>query len=182
MTPAYKGGATVCEAVARLPSDIITALISVGGRGLPIRKEGLLYKHFGQIADATKIATLFRAADIYVHGSVEDNLPNTVCESLACGTPVIAFSAGGLPEMIEPDMTGWLVADKTPSGLTAAIVGTCQLGSERLVKIRENCRHSAETSFDIRRQASHYAGVYSRVRSTCPPLEKPTGAWGSVLC
>jgi glycosyltransferase involved in cell wall biosynthesis len=40
--------------------------------------------------------------------SREDNLPNTVAEALACGTPCIAFDINGLPDMIEHQKNGWL--------------------------------------------------------------------------
>jgi glycosyltransferase involved in cell wall biosynthesis len=48
-----------------------------------------------------KMAQLYRAANVFVLPSLQDNLPNTVMESLACGTPVSAFRVGGVPEMVE---------------------------------------------------------------------------------
>ncbi len=55
-----------------------------------------------------QMAQLYRAADVFVLPSMQDNLPNTVMESLACGTPVAAFEVGGVPEMIEHQQRGTL--------------------------------------------------------------------------
>ena len=40
-----------------------------------------------------------------------DNLPNTVAEAMCAGTPILAFQTGGLPEMVVPGKSGWLVPE-----------------------------------------------------------------------
>ncbi|MDG5799336.1 glycosyltransferase family 4 protein [Marinilabiliaceae bacterium ANBcel2] len=62
----------------------------------------------GYISDKETLIKLFNAADIFALPSLEDNLPNTVMESLACGTPVVAFNTGGVPEMIDHKKSGYL--------------------------------------------------------------------------
>ena len=62
----------------------------------------------GRINTDEKIALSYNCADVFVAPSVEDNLPNTVMESLACGTPVVAFNIGGMPDMIEHKKNGYL--------------------------------------------------------------------------
>lgn len=52
-------------------------------------------------SDQTVIACYYAAADVFVHTAPADNSPNTVYESLSCGTPVIALAAGGVPEQIK---------------------------------------------------------------------------------
>ncbi|GAF04446.1 glycosyltransferase [Saccharicrinis fermentans] len=60
------------------------------------------------ISDQNKIANLYNCADAFALPSMEDNLPNTAMESLACGVPVVAFNTGGVPEMIKHKETGYL--------------------------------------------------------------------------
>ena len=62
----------------------------------------------GPVADRELMAILYSAADVFVAPSRMENLANTVLESLACGTPVAAFSIGGMPDMIDPRLNGWL--------------------------------------------------------------------------
>jgi len=69
---------------------------------------GMRTTYMGSLNDEIMIARLYSAADVFVAPSIQDNLPNTVMESLACGTPVVAFNIGGMPDMIEHEKTGWL--------------------------------------------------------------------------
>ena len=55
----------------------------------------------GYVSDEPRMADLYRAADLFVTPSLEENLPNTLMESLACGTPCVGFEVGGIPEMID---------------------------------------------------------------------------------
>jgi glycosyltransferase involved in cell wall biosynthesis len=54
------------------------------------------------------MANAYAAADVFVTPAQQDNLPNTVLESLACGTPVVAFNIGGIPDMISHLKNGYL--------------------------------------------------------------------------
>ena len=62
----------------------------------------------GRIKTNEKIALSYNCADVFVAPSIEDNLPNTVMESLSCGTPVAAFNIGGMQDMIEHKENGYL--------------------------------------------------------------------------
>ena len=66
-------------------------------------------RSMGFIEDDELKRIAYASADIMLHPAPIDNLPNTVIESIACGTPVLAFSAGGLSDMVVPDKSGWLV-------------------------------------------------------------------------
>lgn len=72
--------------------------------------------------DETDVAGYYAASDIYTLPSFEDNLPNTVSESLCCGTPVAAFPTGGIVEMIEHGHNGMLASEHTASSIAEAIV------------------------------------------------------------
>ena len=72
--------------------------------------------------DEARVASYYAASDIYALPSLEDNLPNTVSESLCCGTPVIAFPTGGIVEMIEPGRNGMLTSEHTASSIAAAVM------------------------------------------------------------
>ena len=64
----------------------------------------------GFMNNDTDIINCYNAADFFVIPSIEDNLPNTVVESLACGTPVLGFNIGGIPDMVINNKSG-LLAD-----------------------------------------------------------------------
>jgi glycosyltransferase involved in cell wall biosynthesis len=66
-------------------------------------------KSLGYVQDEITLRIAYHAADVLLHPALVDNLPNTVAESMSCGTPVLAFHTGGIPEMVVPDKSGWLV-------------------------------------------------------------------------
>ena len=77
--------------------------------------------YLGNIADERMMAMAYNAADMSVVPSREDNLPNTVGESISCGTPVVGFSRGGIPEMIQDGVNGILVSDVSAEALAEGI-------------------------------------------------------------
>src|SRR5690606_16401989 len=77
--------------------------------------------HLGKINDERLMALLYSAADVFVLPSREDNLPNVLLESTACGTPVIAFETGGIPEVINTGFNGILTHEISVSSLRDAI-------------------------------------------------------------
>jgi len=75
----------------------------------------------GRIKTNENIALSYNCADVFVAPSIEDNLPNTVIESLACGTPVAAFNIGGMPDMIEHKKNGYLAEPHSIDDLSNGI-------------------------------------------------------------
>lgn len=65
-------------------------------------------RNMGTIHDEERLVLLYRAADIFVVPSRQENLPNMIMEAMACGTPCVAFSVGGIPELVNHCETGYL--------------------------------------------------------------------------
>jgi glycosyltransferase involved in cell wall biosynthesis len=72
----------------------------------------------GTISEDEKLATCYAAADAFLIPSLEDNLPYTVMESLACGIPVIAFTTGGIPDMVQHEYNGYLAEYRSAESFT----------------------------------------------------------------
>lgn len=92
------------------------------------------------------MADAYRAADLYVHPARMENAPCTIQESLACGTPVLAFGVGGIPEMILPGQNGFLVAEVTASALADALQKTLN-DIKGLEAMRRGCRESVQKDY-----------------------------------
>lgn len=75
----------------------------------------------GTISSEQRLALCYSAADVFIAPSLEDNLPYTVMESLACGTPVVAFTTGGIPDMVQHKYNGYLAEYRSPADLAAGI-------------------------------------------------------------
>jgi glycosyltransferase involved in cell wall biosynthesis len=75
----------------------------------------------GTIDNDDHMAKCYSAADAFITPSLEDNLPNTVMESLACATPVVAFNTGGIPDMVTHLVNGYLAEYESSEDLATGI-------------------------------------------------------------
>lgn len=87
------------------------------------RIDTLPFKRYpmGYVGDEARMAQIYQAADLFVTPSLEENLPNTIMEAMACGTPCVGFRVGGIPEMIDHLHNGYLAAYKDEQDLAEGI-------------------------------------------------------------
>lgn len=76
----------------------------------------------GHLSDETTLSLAYNSADVFVAASLEENLANTVNESLACGTPVVAFNVGGMIDMIKHKENGYLADYRNSEDLATGIL------------------------------------------------------------
>jgi glycosyltransferase involved in cell wall biosynthesis len=114
-----KGFALLLEALEKLQRDDVM-LCAVGSteKNTGLKQEIM---EFGFIADEAQLRLIYSAADFFVIPSLQDNLPNTVIESLLCGTPVVGFATGGIPDMVREGMNGLLAKELTAESLFDAV-------------------------------------------------------------
>ena len=99
----------------------------------------------GTISEEERLAMCYSAADVFLAPSLEDNLPYTVLESLACGTPVVAFTTGGIPDMVEHKISGYLAEHRSSADLAAGISWIFKHPQKEL--LRANARNHVMASF-----------------------------------
>jgi len=124
----------------------------------------LPFKEFGHV-DEDKIIEFYNASDVTILSSIEDNLPNVILESFSCGTPIVGFKIGGLPDMIEDNYNGYTVELGDIKGLADSIHKI--LDGKDLSK---NCREYAEENLKLEVQARRYKTLYEDL------LSKPANA------
>jgi glycosyltransferase involved in cell wall biosynthesis len=78
-------------------------------------------RFMGRLKDEYTLALLYNAADVFIAPSLADNLPYTIFESLACGTPVVAFNTGGIPDLIQHKINGYLANYKDAEDIARGI-------------------------------------------------------------
>jgi glycosyltransferase involved in cell wall biosynthesis len=107
------------------------------------------------------LAEIYGLADVFVLPSIEDNLPNTAMESLSCGTPVVAFNTGGLPDLIDHQQNGYLADFKSASDLAKGMYE--MLYSARVEEISSNARAKVLNTFTNKKVAQQYIEVYQSI-------------------
>ena len=110
------------------------------------------------LSNEREIAQLYSAADLFVTPSLQDNLPNTIVEAMACGVPCVGFDVGGIPEMISHKQDGY-VADYCDSIDFAQGIAWC-LNDSRYADLSRAARESALATYGESAVAHRYLEVY----------------------
>lgn len=118
--------------------------------------------NLGLIADEKQLAMAYSVADVFVLPSLEDNLPNTVIEAMACGVPVVGFDIGGMPDMIEHKKIGYLAKPKDIKGLSEGIDWAISSADNGMDFLKE-CRAKVEKEYALDVQADMYRDLYQRI-------------------
>ena len=156
-----KGFALLAQALANLNGVDDLFLISIG-KGRPAIDSVVPSLHLGSISNDQRLAEVYSAADLFAIPSLQDNLPNTIMESLACGTPVVGFAVGGIPEMVRPGETGLLAPPFDVAALRSGIIQLLQ-DSEGQAALRARCRSVALNEYSLEIQAQRYAALYEGI-------------------
>lgn len=114
----------------------------------------------GPIYDERLMSIAYSAADVFVIPSLMDNLPNTVLESLMCGTPVIGFPVGGIVDMIQHKKNGLIVKDISVQSLLETLEEFLNLKVEFN---SEEIRKNAVKKYDLDIQASEYIKIFNEI-------------------
>lgn len=116
--------------------------------------------YLGHFHDEISLALLYSAADVFVAPSLQDNLPNTIVESLSCGTPCVAFNIGGMPDLMVPAMPELLANIREPQSLTSSLLHALNTPLERDLIRRHALQMFAPSSL-----AKAYSDVYVNLAS-----------------
>jgi glycosyltransferase involved in cell wall biosynthesis len=157
LTERRKGMQVLLEALPLVSRPL--TLLTMGSGSLTHDEKEILFFDLGYVQDEQQKVLAYNAADILVHPAPVDNLPVVVMESIACGTPVVAFPIGGLPDLVRAGETGWMADTVSAQALASAIRQALE-DLERGPDLRPTCRRVAETEFDMDLQARRYLGLY----------------------
>ncbi len=125
---------------------------------------GLPARNLGIIADDERLVLLYRAADLFVAPSRQENLPNMVMEAMACGTPSVAFDVGGLSDIITHGTTGYLAPPYEVGELAQGIMRL--LGDEsRRQAMADSGRRWIDDNLNMVRVAERYQALYRDILS-----------------
>jgi len=109
-----------------------------------------------------ELAALYSAADVFVAPSLQDNLPNTVMEALACGTPCVAFDSGGMPDMIEHMQNGYLARAFDADALAEGIAWVLE-DTSRWKQLSQNARAHCRQHFELAAISKRHLEIYNNI-------------------
>lgn len=169
-----KGYDLLEEALRRLPAfapgtaggtELVVFGASSGGASLPLPTRFL-----GRFGDDVSLALVYAAADVFVAPSRSDNLPNTLLEALSCGTPCVAFDAGGIPDLVEHQANGYLARAGDAEDLARGMAWILADG-DRLRELGAAARRKITSGFSLEHQAARYRDLFAWLAARrAPPL------------
>lgn len=112
----------------------------------------------GYVSGDATIRDLYNSVDLFVTPSLEDNLPNTIMEAMACGVPCVGFNVGGIPEMIEHKETGYVAEYKSAKDFADGIAWT--LDETRYGQLSNASRQKVIANYSEDKVAEQYLRLY----------------------
>jgi glycosyltransferase involved in cell wall biosynthesis len=132
-------------------------LVIIGSQSHQFKKQTQTHC-LGKIQDDRLMALAYNTADVFVIPSIEDNLPNTVIESLCCGTPVVGFNVGGISEIITPTQNGLLCENISAKALAESINNALNLSFDN-----KRIREDGINLFNQKLQVKKYTNLYKTI-------------------
>ena len=160
-----KGCALLVKALQDFP-DVLknkTVLLTFGDRSEAMEEiPGLRTIHLGYIAGDRLKVIAYSAADLFVLPTQDESLPLVLQESMACGTPMVSFRVGGVPDLVRPGITGYLAQPENPVDLCNGIVHLLHNRPQRK-EMEQQCREIALKEYSIELQVKRYIDLYREI-------------------
>ena len=170
-----KGSAYLTEALELIsknkPNTIQEIALVIFGKNKTPFQSNFEAINLNYISSQEDIVKVYNACDIFVTPSIEDNLPNTIVESHACGLPVVAFNATGMSEMISHKANGYLAKYKSTEDLANGIIWT--LFDSDYNSLSTEARNKAVEFYSPEISANKYINLYNSLLKSGTNVPKP---------
>ncbi|WP_103668733.1 glycosyltransferase family 4 protein [Pseudanabaena sp. BC1403] len=126
---------------------------------------GFRTHYLGQLHDDITLQIIYSAANVMIVPSLQEAFGQTASESLACGTPVVAFDGNGLSDIINHQQNGYLAKPLDTYDLAKGINWVLE-DSDRLQRLSYRAREKAEQEFSQELQAKRYLSLFEEIMSS----------------
>jgi len=161
LTDANKNVPWLFEQLSRLP-DLRDVIVLAFGEGTVPVPEGLNVRFTGGIYERHDLARLFAAANVFVSASLMETYGLTLVEAMACGTPVVAFRVGGIPEAAPEGKASILCAPQDGAALIKAITRL-----RNSAQLREKLGEAGRETVRVRNQLNSFSDLFQEVYREC---------------
>jgi glycosyltransferase involved in cell wall biosynthesis len=157
----FKGGQYVDEMIKAYKENKEVLFVIVGGKNKKrLLKDNVLY--VPRINIKEDLAKVYSSADALLNPTLADNLPTVVLESMTCGLPVISFKTGGVPEIIDHEINGYLVEYKNSQDLKTCIDIAINLRVEEYDYVSNQAMIKA-SQFTQEKMLEGYMNLYNKI-------------------
>ena len=153
-----KGSKQLLEALGMLDLEGVALVIAGASMPKQAREQKYPVYYISPLHDDVSLSLMYNTADVMVVPSVQENMANSVVESLSCGVPVVAFDVGGNKDMIDHKKNGYLAKAIDSIDLSAGIKWTIE--SKNYRQLADNARNKALKEFEKSVVARKYIELY----------------------
>jgi glycosyltransferase involved in cell wall biosynthesis len=121
-----------------------------------------LYSCFELKGHVDDMSDFYRGLDLYVCTSIHEGLPMSVLEAMAHGIPIVAPAVGGLSEIVENGVEGYLLKGRNPEEFAEKCLGLAR-NEELRRRMSKAARHKVERQFSLDKMAQRYHDLYVEV-------------------
>lgn len=143
------------------PTDLELVIVGKANKDL-FNQLNIPFHYLGFVQSEEQMAKIYWVCDIFVAPSLEDNLPNTIMESMACGTPVLAFDTWWITEMITHLNHGYVARHKDVDDLFKGLLWILNNSPLQHQMLRSNCIKKVQNLYTYKTIAEQYKAVYDR--------------------
>ncbi len=162
-----KGGDLLLKALQNLPASIKSEifLLTMGEAGEAISEAaGTTTLNLGFISSDRLKSIAYSSADLFLFPTRAEAFGQVAQEALTCGTPVVSFNVGGVPDLVRPGLTGYLAKPEDYKDFSNGIFQLLEDEKLRL-QMSQNCRKIAIQEYDLEQQTKRYIKLYERILS-----------------
>ena len=155
----WKGGNYAQEMTDAYKNNPAVYFVDLGGDENKIETNT---RTVGYINNQETLTKYYSAADILLYPSLADNCPLVVLEAMACGLPVVSFDTGGIPELIEHRVNGYMAKYKNADDLRAGLEYLLKLSPQETENMRQHSVNKIKIGFNIEKMTDQYLDLYKK--------------------
>ncbi|HEY4484399.1 MAG TPA: glycosyltransferase [Candidatus Paceibacterota bacterium] len=158
----WKGGDYVQDTIKAFTGNSRAFFVDLGGDANNSTNQGKVVSY---VADQNILAKYYSAADILLYPSIADNCPLVVLEAMACGLPVVSFNTGGIPELVEHKINGYIAEYKNADDLKIGLDYLLNLPPQETEKMRRYSIEKIKTGFTVEKMTEQYMRLYEKIKA-----------------
>jgi len=158
-----KGWSFIEKAIARFANQKDVYFVCIGGEASDQRYNETQVRYVNYINNQAGLAKYYSASDVFLLSSLVESFGLVVTEAMSCGTAVVAFPVGVVPEALHDQAGGYIARYRDASDLIRGVASLLNRSEPERLRQGASLRQKVEKSYSLEKMANQYQGLYRRL-------------------